>query len=53
MLIGYFKTHRVDVLDAAGDPVLQVVRHFEAEEPITARVSLEHLARHLVDEIGR
>ena len=43
MLIGYFKTHRVDVLDAAGDPVLQVVRHFEAEEPITARVHLSIL----------
>lgn len=53
LLVDYLQSYRVPVLDEAGMPVLEVVRFREPEEIVTARISLEHLANFLAQEIGR
>jgi hypothetical protein len=53
-LIDYLESYHIDVINEAGTPVIEVVRFREGEEEVvTARVSLEHLARFLAREIGR
>jgi hypothetical protein len=53
LLISYLKSHRVEILDVAGEPILRVVRHYEAEEAIVTKISIERLAKFLVGEIAR
>jgi hypothetical protein len=53
LLVGYVKSHHIDVINEAGMPVIEVVRFREGEESVvTSRISIEHLARFLVRELA-
>jgi hypothetical protein len=54
-LVAFFKSHRVYLVYVAGMPVVEVVRYREAheigeaDEIITASLSLEHFAKYLAE----
>jgi hypothetical protein len=52
-LIEYARSDRTRVIDVAARSHVDVVRHFEGDEAVTSRWSLEHLAQYLADECGQ
>jgi hypothetical protein len=51
-LIDMLESYGVGVLDVAGEPHFEAVRHREGDEVVTARLSIERLAKHLAQYIA-
>jgi hypothetical protein len=49
-LLDYFRSHRIRVIDVAGEAHVDVVRHHLEDEPVVTRLSLEKLAAYLAQE---
>jgi hypothetical protein len=52
-LIEYFESRHVQIVEISGAPSISIVRHFEAEEAVTAHLSLEEFAQYLAAELNR
>jgi hypothetical protein len=52
LLISCLNSYGVHIINEAGMPTVEVVRFQEPEEVVTARISLEHLARFLARELA-
>jgi hypothetical protein len=52
VIVKYFESRHVQIVEISGAPSINIVRHFEAEEAITTHQSLEELAQHLAAELA-
>jgi hypothetical protein len=48
-LINYLASHRVDIVDVAGEPHFEAVIFREGDEVTARKLSIERLARHLAE----